>query len=110
MTSAEIFYCTLGMCIVSYIPRVLPPFVLLRMKLSPVLACWLKYVPTSVFGALVFSEIFIGPDHTFNFKLDNINLLASLFVLAVAVRTHSLAKSIVVGLIAFWILQRFLPH
>ena len=108
MTSAEIFYCTLGMCVVSYIPRVLPPFVLLKIKISPFLARWLKYVPTSVFGALVFSEIFIDADHTLNFSLYNINLLASFAVLVVAIRTKSLAKSIVVGLVVFSILQRVL--
>ena len=36
MTSLEILYCTLGMCIVSYIPRVLPPLILSRHKI-PVL-------------------------------------------------------------------------
>ena len=106
MTSAEILYCTLGMCIVSYLPRVLPPFIMLRMKISPLVERWLRYVPTSVFGALVFSEVFSGPDHTLNFSLYNINLLASIVVLIVAVRTHSLARSIIFGLAAFWLLQR----
>ena len=45
---------------------------------------------------------------TINFSLTNINLLASLLVLVVAVRTHSLAKSIVLGLAAFWALQQVL--
>ena len=107
MTSAEIFSCTLGMCVVSYLPRVLPPFLLVRMRLSPLVARWLKYVPTSVFGALVFTAIFVGSDHSLNLRFDNINLIASLFVLLVAVRTHSLAKSIVVGLMIFWLLQQF---
>ena len=107
MTSIEILYCTLGMCIVSYIPRVLPPLILSRMKIPAVVERWLKYVPTSVFGALVFCEIFTGPQG-FNFSLTNINLLASRVVLAVAVRTNSLAKSIVFGLAAFWALQQVL--
>jgi branched-subunit amino acid transport protein len=107
MTSLEILYCTLGMCIVSYIPRVLPPLILSRHKIPVLLERWLKYVPTSVFGALVFCEIFTD-SQGFNFSLTNINLLASLLVLVVAVRTHSLAKSIVLGLAAFWALQQVL--
>lgn len=108
MTSDYILYCTLGMCVVSYIPRVLPPFILARVSIPEVLERWLRYVPTSVFGALVFSEIFISGVHSFNFQFNNINLLASLFVVLVAVLTHSLAKSIVVGLAAFWVLQHIL--
>ena len=63
MSTTEIMYCILGMCIVSYIPRALPPFILARVSLSPIVERWLRYVPTSIFGALVFSEIFINGDH-----------------------------------------------
>lgn len=106
MTSTEIFYCTLGMCVVSYLPRVLPPFVLAKMKLSPLIERWLKYVPTSVFGALVFSDVFIKSDNTLNLSLTNINLLASILVFIIAVKTRSLAKSIAVGLLTYGILQQ----
>lgn len=102
VSDVEIFYCILGMCVVSYIPRALPPFVLARRKLSPVVERWLKYVPTSVFGALVFSEIFISGD-TLNLSLGNVNLLVSLLVFAVAVKTKSLGKCIGVGLAAYWL-------
>lgn len=107
MSSGEVFACILGMCVVSYIPRVLPPFFLARRKLSPFVGRWLKYVPTSVFGALVFSEIFISGD-TLNFSLGNINLLVSLLVLAVAVKTKSLGKCIGVGLTAYWLAVHYL--
>lgn len=104
MTESEVLYCILGMCVVSYIPRLLPPFVLARYSLPPVVAAWLKCVPTSVFGALVFSEVFINGDGV-NLRLDNINLIVSLLVLAVAVRTKSLGKSIVTGVGFFWMIK-----
>ena len=107
MTALEIFYCTLGMCLVSYLPRVMPPFILAKIKISPLVERWLQYVPTSVFGALVFSEIFLK-DGQLNFSLFNVNLLASLIVLLVAVKTQSLGKSIVVGLASFWLLQNII--
>ncbi len=107
MTTMEIFYCTLGMCLVSYLPRVMPPFILAKIKISPLVERWLQYVPTSVFGALVFSEIFLK-EGQLDFSLSNVNLLASLLVLLVAVKTHSLGKSIVVGLASFWLLQNII--
>ncbi|WP_177504677.1 AzlD domain-containing protein [Anaerosinus sp.] len=107
MSTTEIMYCILGMCIVSYIPRALPPFILARVSLSPIVERWLRYVPTSIFGALVFSEIFINGDHL-NLSLNNINLLASLIVLVVSLKTKSLAKSIVTGILVYWILTNFI--
>jgi Predicted membrane protein len=107
MSSLDIFYCTLGMCFVTYLPRVLPPLLLANRNISPLLKRWLQYVPTSVFGALVFSEIFIK-ESGLDMSLLNINLLASLVVLAVAVKTRSLAKSIVCGLLSFWLLQNII--
>lgn len=107
MSSAEIFYCTLGMCIVSYLPRVLPPLVLARCRISPLFERWLRYIPTSVFGSLVFSEIFLQEGLPV-FHWNNIALWASFFVLLVAVRTHSLGKSIVSGLTVFWLLEHVL--
>lgn len=107
MNSLEILYCTIGMCIVSYLPRVLPPFVLAKVKISPFVERWLRYIPTSVFGALVFSEIFLK-DGRLNIVAANINIWASLLVLIVAVKTHSLAKSIMTGLVAFWFLEKIL--
>lgn len=102
MTGMEIFYCILGMCIVSYIPRALPPFILAKTKLSPVVERWLKYVPTSVFGALVFSEIFIDGNQL-NLNLHNVNLIVSLIVLGVAVKTKSLGKCIGTGMVVYWL-------
>ena len=107
MSTTEIMYCILGMCIVSYIPRALPPFILARVSLSPIVERWLRYVPTSIFGALVFSEIFINGDHL-NLSLNNINLLASLIVLVVSLKTKSLSKSIVTGILVYWILTNFI--
>lgn len=104
MSHAEILWCIVGMCVVSYVPRVLPPLILARTQMSPFLSRWLKYVPTSVFGALVFSEIFIDGDRL-NFSLQNLSLLTSVVVLWVAVKTRSLGKSIVTGIAVFGFLK-----
>ncbi len=108
MSHMEILLCTLAMAVVSYIPRVLPPLVLAGRKLPAALESWLSFVPTSVFGALVFAEIFTGPEHTLNFSLQNVSLWASLLTVLVAARTKSLAWSIVTGLTAYWLLSQVL--
>lgn len=107
VSNMDIALCIVGMSIVSYIPRALPPFILAKTKISPVIERWLKYVPTSVFGSLVFSEIFINNKQV-NFSLHNISLWTSLIVVVVAAKTKSLAKSIIVGLITFWLLKNYL--
>ena len=105
MSHSDILTAILGMCLVSYLPRVLPPLFLAHRELPPVVGRWLKYVPTAVFGALVFSEIFTKPGHGLDFSLGNPNVLPSILVVIVAGRTHSLGKSIVTGLAAYWLLQ-----
>jgi len=108
MSSTEILICTIAMAVVTYIPRVLPPLVLAGRKLPAALEDWLSFVPTSVFGALVFAEVFTGPNHTLNFSLNNVSLWASLLTVIVAARTKSLAWSIVTGLAAYWVLSQWL--
>ena len=56
-----------------------------------------------------FNETQVGVNMNVVANVDlNINLLASLVVLAVAVKTRSLAKSIVCGLLSFWLLQNII--
>lgn len=105
MTHSDIIYCILGIFLVSYIPRVLPPFILSKRKLSPFIERWLRYVPTAVFGALIFSEIFIEGEQL-NFSLNNISFLASVVVFLVAIKTKSLGKCVATGMFVFWVLEK----
>jgi len=107
LSNVDIALCIVGMSIVSYIPRALPPFILAKTKISPLLERWLKYVPTAVFGSLVFSQIFIS-NKELNFSLSNVSLWTSIIVVIIAAKTKSLAKSIVLGLITFWFLKNYL--
>ena len=108
MSSTDIWICILAMAVVTYIPRVLPPLVLAGRKLPAALEDWLSFVPTSVFGALVFAEIFTGPEHTLNFSLQNVSLWASVLTVIVAAKTKSLAWRIGTGLVSYWALSHFM--
>jgi branched-subunit amino acid transport protein len=90
--------------IVTYLPRALPLLLLANAPLPAWFARWLKYVPAAVFGALIFSEIFVR-ESGLNLTPNNIYLLSSIGVLLVAVKTRSLALSIAVGLLFFYLLQ-----
>ena len=108
MSYNEILLCVLGTAVVSYGPRVLPFALLGGKKLPKFFARWLQFVPTAVFGALIFTSIFCGPDKTFRFALDNIEMLASIFAVVAAAKTKSLAYSIIAGAAAYWCLKQFL--
>lgn len=106
MSYDEIMMCIAGLWLTSYIPRVLPYALLGNRELPALFHRWLQYVPTAVFGALIFTSIFGSAASGFRFDLNNIEMLASLFVLPVAAKTKSLPYSIITGLVAYWALQQ----
>ena len=59
MSKDQIWLTIFLMGVVTYLPRLFPMLLLSRMTLPNWLQLWLKYVPTSIFGALIFSEIFL---------------------------------------------------
>lgn len=90
--------------LLTYLPRLLPLLLLANASLPGWFFLWLKYVPSCVFGAMIFSEIFVRADRL-NLSLTNIYLISSVGVFAVAFRTKSLPLSIASGLFLFWLLQ-----
>lgn len=107
MSTEEIYICIIGMAIVSYIPRVAPFILLGDRKMPHTFELWLRYVPTSVFGALIFVSIFQTSDGI-DVSLNNIGMIAALPVLAVAAKTHSLPYSIITGLVVYGGLQQIM--
>ena len=104
MSTADLYLCIFGMFVVSDIPRALPFVVLGNRPMPKFFERWLTYVPTSVFGALIFSSVFLDSNGV-NFGLDNISMLASVPVLIVAAIKKSLPYSIITGLAAYGMLQ-----
>ena len=106
MSKDQIWLTIFLMGVVTYLPRLFPMLLLSRMALPNWLQLWLKYVPTSIFGALIFSEIFLI-DGQLNSSWNNISLWASVAALLVAMKTKSLAGAIATGGIMFWALQTY---
>ena len=108
MSYTDILICIFGLFCSSYVSRIFPLAILGRRPLPVFLSLWLKYVPTAVFGALIFVSVFGDAERGFRFSLSNVEFLAALPVLAVAAKTKSLAYSIIVGLAGYWLLNQYM--
>lgn len=102
MSNLELFLCIAGMFFVTYLPRVLPLFLFGDSAISPQLEQWLRYVPPAIFGALVCSSIFLNDD-SINTSLFNPDLLVSLIVFIIALKTKSLFQSVFWGTLIYGI-------
>jgi branched-subunit amino acid transport protein len=67
----------------------------------------LSYVPPAVLAALIAPEILLRQGAV-DFSLDNPRLLAAAVAIAVAFFTRSVLATIACGLIALWVVQRWI--
>lgn len=96
----------IGSALVTFLPRVLPLMVLSRMELPEWGIRWLNYVPISVMAALVGQELLLQ-DGQFSL-LNNIELLAAVPTVLVAMKTKSLLGTVVAGMVSIMALRYFL--
>jgi branched-subunit amino acid transport protein len=64
----------------------------------------LRFVPPSVLTAMFLPELLL-PEGTLNLSLGNARLLAGILAIVVAWRTKSVILTIVVGMLALWLIQ-----
>jgi branched-subunit amino acid transport protein len=107
MSKQEIFITIFLMGVVTYLPRLLPMLLLSNKELPRWFGVWLKYVPTAIFGSLIFSEIFVQGDQLF-FSFSSPQLLASAIAFFVAIRSGSIPFTVGAGAVSFWMIQKFL--
>jgi branched-subunit amino acid transport protein len=98
----DVFLMILGTAIVTFIPRVLPLMVLSRFRLPVWGTRWLNHVPISVMAALVAQEIFIHAGKI-SFFTNNVQLLAAIPTLLIAIKTRSLLVTVLVGIISLMV-------
>ncbi|WP_152392821.1 AzlD domain-containing protein [Paenibacillus guangzhouensis] len=101
----DVFLIIIGSALVTFLPRVLPLMVLSRMELPEWGIRWLNYVPISVMAALVGQELFVQDGH-FSL-LDNVELLAAIPTILVAMKTKSLLGTVVAGMVSIMALRFF---
>lgn len=87
----------------SYLPRLFPMLYFSQRQVPQWFSDWMKYVPISLFAALVFKDVFIS-ENQFDW-LGNVRILAMLLVAGVAYKTRSMAISVITGLAAVFLLS-----
>jgi branched-subunit amino acid transport protein len=104
--STETLLIILGMGAVTYIPRWAPLHLLSRRTLPGWFVEWLDFVPAAILSALILPAILtVGePRHLNPFTPQ---FLLSLPTLLIAVKTRSLAGTVLTGMALFWLVQKF---
>lgn len=92
------------LAIVTYIPRSFPITYLANRDLPDWLKEWMKFIPASIFAALIFPDLFTANKELF-ISFSNIKLIAAILVLFISLKKKSLGLSIVVGIGTLYLLS-----
>jgi branched-subunit amino acid transport protein len=101
MTARVYVLLILCMGAVTYLPRMLPLVVLSRRRLPGWFTEWLELIPAAILSALLAPTLLTsaGPRA---FCLGKPELLAAVPTLLFALRTRSLAGTVIVGMLCYW--------
>lgn len=103
---SEILSIIIGMGMVTYVPRWLPLFFLSRRRLPSWLIDWLDFIPAAILSALILpSLVTTGESRHFDFYKPD--FWVAIPTLIFALKTKSLAGTVVIGMALFWLATRF---
>ena len=110
MSSTDHFILIILSMLVSLGPRLLPMKFFTTRKIPEWFNEWMKYVPVSLFTALVVKDIFINTSHYTFIGFGHLaKLLAAVIVMVVAYKSRSMGLSVVLGLAAVALLSMVIP-
>ena len=98
MDQKLILWTMVGMLAVTYIPRLLPAWLLSSRRLNPTVEKWLSYIPAAVLSALLAPSLFLEGSE-WAIRLDNVFLLAAVPTFAMAIATRSFFGTVAVGMV-----------
>lgn len=105
MTNMDHFILVILSMVVAFIPRFIPLRIFSTREIPQWFNEWMKYVPVSLFTALVVKDIFMDTQHYVFVGFHNVaKIIASLIVIAIAYRSRSMGLSVVFGLAAVTLL------
>lgn len=107
MSKEYIWIVILLIALASYLPRVIPLVLLSGRGLPHWFKVWLTFVPTAIFGSLVFPDILLI-NNELNFSHNNIALWTTVLITPIALKTKSLGYTIIAGALVFAVLQKTL--
>ena len=107
MTLSEGFiWLLIGVSLVTLLPRVLPMVLITKFGMPEWLLRFLQYVPIAVMTALLVQAV-LTEGESFIPLMENVNLLALIPTLIVAIATRSLLFTVITGIGAMFLLQLF---
>lgn len=89
---------------ITYVTRLSFIMFFRKMAIPPVVLSLLHFVPVAVLSAIIWPQLFLSGS-SINVSLANPRLLAGILAALIAWRTRNVLLTIVVGMIALWILQ-----
>ena len=98
MAETNILITLLGMALVTYLPRLIPAWLLRDKKLPNFLIAWLNYVPVAVLAALLLPTLLIDGERI-NLSASNLYLWAAIPAALVAWKRKSLFGTVVIGML-----------
>jgi branched-subunit amino acid transport protein len=101
MNARDFILLTLCMGAVTYLPRMLPLVVLSRKRLPAWLTEWLELIPAAILSALIAPALLTTADPR-TICFGKVELLAALPTLLFALKTRSLAGTVIIGMICYW--------
>lgn len=107
MSTRDYLYLVLAMGAVTYLPRMLPLVLLSRRKLPGWLAEWLELIPPAILSALIAPTIFAHSNPR-TVSLEKPELIAAIPTLLFALKTRSLAGTVLIGMFCYWLAVTFL--
>lgn len=107
MNSHDFILLVLAMGIVTYLPRMLPLVLLSQRKLPAWFAEWLELIPVAILSALIAPTLFAHNSPRI-LSLGKPELIAAIPTLLFALKTRSLAGTVVIGMLCYWLAKAFL--
>ncbi len=97
MDQTVISLTILGMALVTYLPRLLPVWLLSRRILPPLVVVWLRYVPVAVLAAMLLPALVVQ-EGEINLELNNLFFWAAVPAVLVAWKTKSFFGTVLTGM------------
>ncbi len=97
MDQTTIFLTIVGMGLVTYLPRLLPVWLLSSRSLPPLVVAWLRFVPVAVLAALLLPALVVR-EGRIDLSPNNLFLVAAIPAVLMAWKTKSFFGTVLVGM------------
>lgn len=107
MSDTQYILLIIGMCLVTYLPRLIPLIALSHRKLPKWLVDWLDLVPVAILSALLLPSLIANSDPK-NIELFKPELIVAIPVSIFALKAKTMSGTIILGMLLFWLLGKII--